>query len=469
LNQITSSDHLVTQKTLQWLCDQLADGQRFVDPKNIRDGLRLCLISPSMGVRRWALNAVAIVGLGPDNTIILEQLQQAESDPDLMTAVVAALYSNTTQASELLSARGVDLSGVNLIAAAQYSREMQKLLISEKIPIDNSSADELKAGLILAGTRKAPEHLFFANHKNVVALEQLNLHPVPSVSKYSIWALAKLKLGFDSLKIPIASFESSPPEIRKWILRLLFSDEKNLSKNLDMVQRAGRDDSDEVRHESAIELRNSFVNDLGNYVKDWYFSEPHIPARDALIEHMAAQAYRSDEYLELVSVMYEREPFGSQLRTRLEAAAAGTSCYQQLRRISAKQEIPTLFAGHQILGGNGVTNINNNFGTGNSFGALAIGGGAISADTISAVNSVQNSTAKEVLESVMSFINGVGLNAQQKAEAEGLLREAAKSPSKTTFQKLAGYLTSLGTAASAADSLVGGIDGLVEKIQAIPF
>lgn len=468
MNQITSSDPHITQKALQWLFDELAKGFRFSDPSNIRGGLRVCLTSPSMGVRRWALNAISIVGLGSDSAIILDQLIPASSDPDLMAAVVAALYSQSpNHASRLLAAKGVDLTGANLIAAAQHSKEMRQLLIDKKIPIENATADELKAGLILTGTSKAPEHLFFANHKNRVALEELNLHPVPSVSKYSIWALAKLKMGFDSLKIPLSEFESSPPEVRKWVLRLLFSDEQNLAKNIDMVQRAGRDDSEEVRHESAIELRGSFVSDMCPYVKDWYLNELYSPAHDALIEHMAAQAFKSEEYLELVTEKYERDQFGSQLRTRLEAAAAGTSTYAELRRISVKQENTTLFTGSQLAGGNSVTNITNDFGTGNNFGALAIGGGSISTETINAIGSVKNQNAKEVLEALLTFINGADLNPGQKAEGETLLREVAIEPTKTKFQKLIGYFTSLGGGASAAGNLIEGIDGLVEKIQAV--
>lgn len=421
-----------------------------------------------MGVRRWALNAIAILGIGTDNSIILDQLHPASDDPDLMAAVVAALYSqNPTNASQLLTSRGVELTGANLIAAAQYSSVQRQLLIDTKIPIDNASSEELKAGLILTGTSKAPEHLFFAAHKNKVALEQLNLHPVASVSKYSIWALAKLKLGFDSLKIPLADFDSSPPEVRKWVLRLLFSDEKNLSKNLDMVQRAGRDESDEVRHEGAIELRTAYVQDLGSYVKDWYFNELFLPAQDALIEHMAAQAYKSDEYMELVTRIYEIEPFGSQRRTRLEAASAGTACYGELRRIAVKSEIPSLFSNDTLSKEHNVTNIN--FGDNSNFGAVALGGGTINTATINAIGSVQNPSVKEVLESVFAFVNSVDMNPGQKAEGEQLVRDAATAPSKSTMQKLIGFIKTIGTGASAAGELVGGVDGLIEKIQALPL
>ena len=116
-----------------------------------------------------------------------------------------------------------------------------------------------------------------------------------------------------------------------------------------------------------------------------------------------------------------------------------------------------------------MTNITNDFGTGNNFGALAIGGGSVSAETISAIGSVQNSSAKEVLEAAMTFINGADLNPGEKADGELLVREVASEPTKKKFQKLIGYMKSLGTGASAAGTLVGGIDGLIEKIKAIPF
>ena len=419
-----------------------------------------------MGVRRWALNAIAIVGIGSDHTLILEQLHPAANDPDLMTAVVAALYARSpVNASQLLTASGVDLTGANLIAAAQYSPVERQRLIDTKIPIENATAEELKAGLILTGTSKAPEHLFFAAHKNKVALEQLNLHPVASVSKYSIWALAKLRLGFDSLKIPLSDFDSSPPEVRKWVLRLLFSDPKNLSKNLEMVQRAGRDDSDEVRHEGAIELRGAYVKDLGPHVMDWYHDEAFMPAKDALIEHMAAQAYKSDQYMELVTRTYEMAPFQSQSRTRLEAAAAGTSCYAELRRIAVKAEMPSLFTDSVLPRENHVTNINN-FGDNSNFGAVSFGG-AVNADTITAIGSVQNPAIKATLESVLAFINSASLNPGQKAEGEQLVRDVATDPSKSKMQKLVGWMKAIGTGASAAGTAVGGLEGLVEKIQGL--
>jgi hypothetical protein len=468
LNQILSGNEKVTQKALHWLSDRLSEGCRFADPLHVRNGLRTCLTSQSMGVRRWALNAIAILGLGhgSDHSIILEQLHLAENDPDLMAAVVAALYSlHPANASQLLTAKGVDLTGANLIAAAQFSTAQLQILINTKIPIDNASSEELKAGLILTGTSKAPEHLFFAAHKNKVALEQLNLHPVPSVSKYSIWALAKLKLGFDSLKIPLSEFDSSPPEVRKWVLRLLFSDPKNLSKNLEMVQRAGRDESEEVRHEGAIELRGAYVRDLGSYVKDWYFNEPFMPAKDALIEHMAAQADKSEAYMELVTRIYETEPAMSQRRTRLEAATAGTSSYGELRRIAIKAETTSLFSDAALPKEIRVTNINN-FGDNSNFGAVSIGGD-VNNQTIQAIGSVQNPAIKEVLESVLAFINGADLNPGQQAEGEQLVREAANEPNKTKMQKLIGYVKSIGTGASAAGTLVGGVDNLIEKIQSV--
>jgi len=344
---------------------------------------------------------------------------------------------------------------------------MQRLVAS-RIPIDNATTPELKAGLVLTGTGKAPEHLFFASHKNKTALEQLNLHPIASVSKYSIWALAKLKLGFDSLKIPLSEFDSSPPEVRKWVLRLLFSDHSNLSKNLEMVQRASRDDSDEVRHESAIELRDSFVVGLSAYVMEWFFAEPYLPARDALLEHMAANAERSPDYWELITTLYEREPFGSQQRTRLEAASAGTSLYGALRRLAVKGEIPRLLPDDRILGAGPMTTINNNFGQGSSFGAVAFGG-SVHVATANAISSVQHEPTRDVLQSVLSFINSADLNPGQKAEGETLVREAAAEPTKSTMQKLVGYLTALGGGAQAATGAVQGVDGLIEAVQQLPM
>jgi hypothetical protein len=469
LNQMIQSDHKAAQRTLQGLCESLREGRRFIDPKPVRDGLRVCLTSPHLAIRRWALNVAAIVGLGGDHQLILDQLGPATNDPDLMASVVGALFAQApSEASRLLDTSGAGVDGANLIAAAQFSDAERTRLVETKIPIDTASTPELKAGLVLTGTGKAPENLFFASHKNKVALEQLNLHPVPSVSKYSIWALAKLRFGFDSLRIPLSEFDSSVPEVRKWVLRLLFSDSRHLSKNLEMVERASRDDSEEVRHESAIELRNIFVSGLDHYILAWFFLEPYAPARDALMEHMAANSEKAPDYWEVVTTIYEREPFGSQQRTRLEAASAGTTLYGALRRIAIKGELPRLLPDERIFGGGPVTNIKNTFGEGSNFGALSFGGDVNTA-TINAINSVQHEPTKQVLQAVLAFINVADLNPGQKAEGAQLVREAAGEPTKTRMQKLIGYLKTIGGGAQAAGSAVAGVDGLIDKVQSLPM
>jgi hypothetical protein len=272
-------------------------------------------------------------------------------------------------------------------------------------------------------------------------------------------------LGFDALKIPLSDFDSSPPEVRKWVLRLLFSDEKNLAKNLEMVQRAGQDESEEVRYEAAIELRSIYVADLGSYTKDWYFSEPLTTVQDALIEHMAAQAYKSDEYMELITRIYEGEQPGSQRRIRLEAASAGTACYGELRRIAVAAEMTSLFPDQLRARENHVTN-NVNFGDNNNFGAVSVGGD-VTAGAVHAVGLVQDQNVRETLESVLSLINGLDLDQDKRAQGEELVREAAVAPSRSRWQKLIEYVKGIGNTASAAGTLVGGVDGLIEKLQLI--
>lgn len=453
----------VTQRALQWLHDRLSEGMRFVDPNPVREGLRVCLLGPDLGVRRWALNCIAIIGVAGDYELILDQIAIGEDDPDLMASVVKAIYAQArADAPRLLATRGVKVEGAYLIAAAEHSLEERERLVRTKIPIDTASTEELKAGLVLAGTSNAPEHLFFATHKNKVALEQLNLHPVPSVSKYSIWALAKLKLGFGALKIPLSEFDSSPPEVRKWVLRLLFTDPKSLRLNLEMVQRASCDTSEEVRHESAIELRDVYVEGLSTFITEWFFQEPFGPAREALMEHMAANGERSAEYWEIVTNLYEREPFSSHQRTRLEAAAAGSSLYGTLRIISAKGEIPMLLPENELFGSRSVTKVIQHFPNA-QIGAVS-GSGDIRAQTISAIRGVQSEEVRTLLERVLATV-ALLPQEHQRLEGTAIVAEVAKEPGKTTYQKLLGFLGGAKKGIDATSGLASGIDGLIGNIS----
>lgn len=329
--------------------------------------------------------------------------------------------------------------------------------------METATAEELRAAIVLAGTGASPEHLFHSRHTNAIALSELNLHHVPSVSKYSIWALAELKLGYSSLLLPISSLEASTPEVRKWFLRLLFSDPYALKRHLELVRYAQSDLSTEVREEAAMELRGTYVDGLSKPVTEWFFNEVHEEARYALLEHMAAQSRHNETYFSIATEFYRRALLKSDTRNRVEAAAAGTPLFRELRKIAIVEESLTLFSNDNefTLGGK-VTNINQHF-TNSQIGAVS-GTGSISAETIAAVQNLDNAAEREVLLNSLTLVGQLA-SSESRQEGERLVNAVAQNPEKSRWQKLLEFLKGARDGTEAVGGIAGGIDGLIGNIQ----
>src|SRR3546814_10528051 len=99
---------------------------------------------------------------------------------------------------------------------------------------------------------------------------------------------------------------------------------------------------------------------------------------------MAAQSRFDETYEKIAVEFYRRELLKSDARNRIEAAAAGTPLFRELRKIALVEESVSLFSNDNefVWGTRSVTNINQNFHN-SQIGAVT-GTGAISSDTIAA-------------------------------------------------------------------------------------
>jgi hypothetical protein len=390
-----------------------------------------------------------------------------DGDPDLLAAIVAAIFSSKSEeeAVELLAGHNIGMEGLALIAASQHSFVQKAELVRTLVPLETADPASLRAAIVMTGIGKAPEHLFDRRHPNAIALSQLNRHDVPSVSKYSIWALSQLKLGFSSLLLPEADIEASPAEVRKWVYRLLISDPQSMAKKLDMVSSIQRDPSTEVREESAIELRDTFVPGLERFVSDWFFKEEHRQARLLLLDHMAAQSTFTTKYWDIVIDLYRRARPRSDERIRLEAAAAGTPLYAELRKIDIEDERGALFAMNdndtEKSGHGNVYHITQHI-KADQIGAVT-GSGPITGETIAAVASVQNADTKEILTQILGILELV-TDEKERAETEQTVRDLAAAPHPSKWKRILGFLNGVKTGTVAVAGTIGGVDSLIEKI-----
>ena len=251
----------VVQKTLQWLEGELRLGRYPADARNLRQAVMQCVERNDLKVKRWALNVLSELGVSGKFEILDTVFPVVKDDPDLLASAVRLLFREARQGAgvKLLNQKGVAVEGLALIAGAEYSVLLRKRLMSERIPLTHASVEELRAAIVLTGRGKAPEYLFLERHPNEIALSELNKHDDPSVAKYSLWGMAELKMGFSFLKIDMSEYDACEGQVRKWILRLLFSDERALSQNIDLIWHGAQDEDVEVREEAAIGLRNCYV------------------------------------------------------------------------------------------------------------------------------------------------------------------------------------------------------------------
>lgn len=448
LNQVTLGSDRIATKALQWTCGQLRKGYNFVEASKFRAAARSALARESQGAKRWAINALAEVGTRDDLTPVAEALSSFADDPDLMVAAIAAVFSiaDNSLAVATIKTAGIPIEGLALIAAAQHSRVQRQRLAETLIPLETQNCAELRAAIILAGTNKAPENLFHRTVNNIDSLSELNLHHDPATKKYSVWGLCELKAGFSKLRLRDQDIESCPDEVRKWIFRLLLGDSIALSSRIDMIDTVRRDPSQVVREEAAYELRDTFTQGMQKSVKKWLLSELHDETRLAILDHMACQSEKSEDYSSLVLHHYQKSPHLSDARNRIEAAARKTSLYKQLRRIALIEESGSLFANDNIFIGGPTVNFTQNI-VGSQIGSVT-GTGNISAGIITAVQSVQSQEAKAFLAAALDVT--AKLPSDSCAEGQALILEATATPNVSTFGKVQGWLKGI------KDTVVGG-------------
>jgi hypothetical protein len=104
---------------LQLLCKLYRRGLRHRDPDRIRVHLMGLLHNEAPKVKRWALNALALVGTQHNVKAVVEAIQRNRDDPDILGAGVSALCAllPAEQARKELERADLPLSGAILMAA----------------------------------------------------------------------------------------------------------------------------------------------------------------------------------------------------------------------------------------------------------------------------------------------------------------------------------------------------------------
>jgi nucleoside phosphorylase len=331
---------------LQQLCKLYRRGLRYRQPERIRIHLMGLLHNEAPKVKRWALNALALVGTQENVNAVVEAIQRNRGDPDILGAGVSALCAllPAEEARKELERADLPLSGAILMAAVQHSGHFQAELRVARVRIDYADPSELRLAGVLVGLNKAPEYLFALTIPNRDIIGELNSHPDPIVAQYSIWATYENPtLSIKHLRLPLHDVESKPPNVRKYVYQLAAKNVQTAQDNYEFLVLGSEDESAEARAGLATGLREIYFDGLETLILDWFDDEQVEQVKQRLLEHMARNAARCAAYTSPVLRAYEAADGSSLSRARLEAAARDTDLYLRMKRIQYDAEGRDLF------------------------------------------------------------------------------------------------------------------------------
>ncbi|MFV3130105.1 hypothetical protein [Niveispirillum sp. KHB5.9] len=453
------------ENALERLCSYYRNGFRLRNPHSVQQTLNGLLYSLDASVRRWTLNAIALIGIKRDNLqATLEAIERDRGNEDILGAGIAALVA-LTQPDDvvgLLGGIGIALEGAALLAAAQQTTSYNSKLAAKRININCASESELRLASVLVGLNKAPEHLFDLSHDNKTIIGALNSHHDPIVAQYSVWSICENpRFSVLDLGVKLTDIERLPDNVRGYVLRLITANAEIAEKNREYLTVGAQDPSEKARQGLATGMLNTYFSGLEQITVDWLGMENSQVIKDNLLDHMATHADRCRTYHDAVVEAYKSSGAGSLIRHRLEAAAAKTSAYAELKRISIRSETFSLFGETEPMGARIV----------NQFNAQNMNIGAVTGDNAnikSAVGAIQNNSngAQEALSILEKILSKSSLTNNEISHGKNLIAEAQKNPSKGTLDKVVSWMKKAkdgtGYALSASQDFQELCDKLVE-------
>jgi len=397
-SQIETGDPARTKKALQEICKNYRDGYR-IHPSQLA-GFEQSVVGllytqgSDEKVRRWALNTLARLGREPQcMEAILHTLKKYEDEPQTSASAIAAIFRMSRKAKRILQKLSFDEQMITL-AALQHVDANKLDLSALPIDVETASPDLLKLALVVVGLDRAPANLMHPRYENSELVQALGAHHDNVVAQYTVWAITENpSLGLTDLGIDLKLVEEQPPNVRAWIFRLIAISPEDAERNFEYIELGSRDASSEARAGLALGLKKTYFDGLEALVLDWFVSESDGDVRQLLMDHMVLQAEECPSYESLALEVYEKEPVGSVLRRRMEAAAAGTPLYGKLKRADSTGD---LFGGVTY-----VTKNTFNVSGGIQGGAVSLGGDATN---LGQTNVHYNPQTIEALHSELSKI-----------------------------------------------------------------
>lgn len=469
IENILSGDVSVAKKhALQRLCGLLRKGLRLSNPKTLKGLILLNLQDKDAKVRRWAFNALAIIGDRRDVPFIETAWKQNFDVPDVFQAGLTSLAHilPKNELLDLLGRAGVVISPNVIMALAQETDQFDEEVSGVCLDPQKASARELRTATLLVGLEKAPRGLFSPRHPVESVLGELNKHDDEIVSQYSFWATVEHPdLSLSDVNVPPQLFSQLPPNVQAWSYRVLTKTPAVARKNNDFIFEGSKSPHSDVRQGVAFGLRDIFYDSLDVTVIDWLLEEQELSIREKLLEHMAAQADHSGGYREEVERAYRDSGRDSSLRQRIEAACENTGLSMTLRKIALQTGDPDLYT---LIAG-GIVNNTQNFNSQVNAGGIS-NAGTGNSGTVSIV--AQQNALSEMQSSLGELLKRLEESEQspEVLELRGEVEAALVEPKKAVLQSISEKLKLASEGATSLTTLGQFGMAAYDKIQAfIPY
>lgn len=463
IEALLTSDFSQKKLGLQRLCYLYRCNFALADPRRIHQGLVALVFDDDPKVRRWSLNGLSLLGSKRDVPVILAAIEQNATEPDIIAAGVSALSAilgNPDEVKDQLSKKGLDLAGLILLAAAQQNKSFAEALSRERVDIELASIPELRMAEVLVGLNKAPEYLFHADIPNRNMIGQLNRHPDPIVSQYSIWAtLENPGFSISDLEIELHDIPGSPENVRCYVNQLVASEPEFARNSHDFIVSASEDESLRAREGLATGLRDLYYDGIEELVLDWLHDDrEELSVREKLMEHIARHAHVLPTYRDITLQEFRTSGERSLMRARILASARDGDLILELRKIEVMSNNLDLF--DQLAGPN-VTN-NQHF-----HGPVTAGGISMSGTGTSGNPTVAqyNVAASEALQRLIDILHKVENPDLKVVEGRRLAEEARAKPTKSGLQKVAEFMKHMKDIGHSVQSLSGDFGDVYNQIS----
>ncbi|RYG99134.1 MAG: hypothetical protein EON58_04975 [Alphaproteobacteria bacterium] len=462
------------KRSLQRLCSYYESGRFLKDNNSIRLLLFGHLGSDDIEARRYSLKALGLIGSTADVQRVIDRLNV---EPDIETqswgmSALAAMRRGK-RGKDLTDGTNLDLSKAMRLSTLLYGRQSDGETSQLTVAIEKDGELALKWSLFLVGYDRAPRGLFGSTHPDDALVGELTAHSSEIVREYAVWTLWERDgFGFARSRVKLEDAHKQPPSVKKWLYQLALKTPDDAELTPDLLEDLSRD-ADASAREGLARGAASLATRFEPGLCDWLRREDDELVRLELLEGLARNPHRSEAATGLLLDVYSSGDASSPERKRLLVAATGTQLYGQFRQIgqaelAGRSAAKLDFAAPVILQVENLIMNDSSIHAGGDVNAQILNSGTMIESANNAVQRIEGShlADKEILESILKWLQDSKIAEAEKAEVAAAVEATAKEPSEANKKNLFVRLQDIATGIGKFGGAIGGLAAIIKAAQA---